>query len=153
MDQFCSSCGTPTIRNSNYKVAEDINCFWLEEALRERGYSIQVDDGDPNAWRATAFRRPALDLAYSHQSRIIVIMVEKTPENQSPMGKIKGFQYVNECNNGLKFWKTRWDDDDNTIYFSFMLPVADVNAKARIHAILGPVIDEMIDCWNPCLSD
>jgi len=141
---FCPSCGAPTPINAAYKAARGLDCFWLEEVLHERGYSIQVDPDDPDAWRATAPGRPDMDFAYSAASRLIIIVVEKKPEDPSPFGKIKGFQYLNAANNGLHFWKARWDDEDNTIYFSFILAVSDVNARERIHAIACPVIDEMI---------
>jgi len=143
--RFCASCGAPTLINSTYKQARGLDCFWLDEALHERGYAIQVDADDPNAWRATAPNRPAIDFAFSAASKLIIFMVEKTPEDPSPFGKIKGFQYINTANNGLNFWKARWDDDDNTIYFSFILSVSDVNAKERILSIACPVIDEMIE--------
>ena len=146
--QFCSSCGAPTLRNGNCQAANDISCFWLEEALKARGYSIRADTRDPNAWRATAPNRPTFDFAYSVRNRLIVFMVEKVPEDRSPMGKIKGFQYINAANNGLSFWKARWDDRYNTIYFTFILPVADHNKKERIHAIACPVLDEMIESYH-----
>ena len=146
--RFCASCGTPTLINAGYKLARGLDCFWLEEVLHERGYAIEVDEADPNAWRATAPNRPAIDFAFSEATRLIIFVVEKPPEDPSPFGKIKGFQYINAANNGLHFWKARWDDDDNTIYFSFILAVSDVNARERIHAIACPVIDEMIQCCS-----
>ena len=150
--QFCSSCGAPTRRNATCRPANDINSFWLEDALKERGYSIQVDARDANAWRATAPNRPTFEFAYSVHNKLVVFMVEKVPEDRSPMGKIKGFQYINSANNGLSFWKARWDDRDNTIYFTFILSVADHNTRERIHAIACPVLDEMIECSSPSSS-
>ena len=147
--RFCSACGSPTPANPDCKLAENIECFWLEEILRARGYSLQVDAQEHNALRATAANLPAIDVAFSQASKLILLMVEKIPENQSPFGKIKGFHYINVCNNELKFWKARWDDADNTVYFSFILAVSDSNTRERMHTIICPVIDEMISCYGP----
>ena len=147
--QFCSACGAPTPCNATCQPANDINCFWLDEALRARGYAIRVDGRDSNAWRATAPNRPTFDFAYSVRNKLIVFMVEKVPDDRSPMGKIKGFQYINSANNGLSFWKARWDDRDNTIYFTFILSVSDHNTRERIHAIACPVLDEIIESAKP----
>ena len=148
-DRYCSSCGRPTLRNADCQVAESLDDFWLAEALKDRGYSIRVNDEDPNAWKATAPDRPSIFLAFSPSSKLILFMVEKTPKDQSPFGKIKGFQYINTCNNGLSFWKARWDDRDNTIYFSFMLAVSEFNFKERIHRVVCPVLDEMLEACSP----